>query len=52
MELCYKESPAGDKVENEAYAKLVELDTKHGTQGSEQLLQCLLRTSRWDVIKV
>ena len=49
---CDKESKIGDKIDVEVYARLVELDTKLGTRSSEQLLYCLLLTSRWDIIKV
>ena len=49
---CDEESKIGDEIDVEVYARLVELDKKLGTRSSEQLLYCLLLTSRWDIIKV
>ena len=52
LERFEKESKSGDNIDAEAYARLVELDTKLGTSSSEQLFYCLLLTTRWDIIKV
>ena len=52
LERCNQESKTGDKIDVEVYTRLVELDTRLGTSSSEQLYWCLLRTTRWDIIKV
>ena len=52
LERCYKESKIGDKIDVEAYVRLVQLDTKLGTGSSEQLFWCLCFTTKWDIIKV
>ena len=49
---CKKESDSIEKVDINVYKQLVELDTKLGTTGSEQLHSCLLNTTRCDIIKV
>ena len=40
------------EIDIQVYTKLVELDTRLGTMASEQLVTCLLRTNRSDIIKV
>ena len=52
LKRCNKESKKGDKIDVEVYSKLVELDARLGTKASEQLYECLARTTRWDIIKV
>ena len=52
LERCKKESKSNDKINKEAYAKLVELDTKLGKTASKQLYECLENTTRSDIIKV
>ena len=47
-----EESKTGDAIDTEVYTKLSVLDTRLGTETSEQLLQCLRKTTRWDIIKV
>ena len=49
---CNKQSKPDDEIDFTIYTKLVELDSKLGTTASEQLLQCLLKTTRSDIIKV
>ena len=49
---CKKESGSDEQIDTEVYAELVELDTRLGTTGSEQLFGCLLSTTRPDIIKV
>ena len=46
------ESWADEKIESQVYSQLVGLDSKLGTTASEQLLKCLLFTTRWNIIKV
>ena len=41
-----------DEIVKEMYIELVELDTRLGLTPSEQLLQCLHSTTRWDIIKI
>jgi len=41
-----------EKIDVKVYSKLVELDTRLGTTGSELLFGCLLSTTRPDIIKV
>ena len=52
LERCNKESKSNDGINREAYAKLVELDTRLGTTASKQLYYCLANTTRSDIIKV
>ena len=52
LERCNKESKIGDKIDVEAYVRLVQLDTKLGTGSSEQLFWCLSYTTKWNIIKV
>ena len=49
---CDKESKTGDIIDTKFYSSLVELDKRLGTKASEQLYECLRRTTRWDIIKV
>ena len=52
---CHEESERYQidiQIDNEIYNKLTQLDTTLGTTASEQLRQCLLLTTRWDIIKV
>ena len=39
-------------IDKEVYSKLVELDTRLGTTACEQLVRCLVITTRSDIIKV
>ena len=39
-------------VDTAVYAQLVKLDERLGTTASEQLFECLSKTTRWDIIKV
>ena len=52
LERCNKESKLGDKIDVEAYVRLVQLDKKLGRGCSEQLFWCLFFTTKWDLIKV
>ena len=52
LERCNKESKSNDNINKEVYTKLVELDERLGTKASDQLYECLFRTTRWDIIKV
>ena len=49
---CNKESKSDDKIDEEFYNELVELDTRLGTTASEQLFGSLCQTTRSDIIKV
>ena len=48
---CLKESKMSVEFDIEVYAMIIELDTKLGTSGSQLLRACLVKTSRWDIIK-
>ena len=52
LKTCSEESGSVDNVEIKVYKKLVELDSRLGTELSEQLFWCLQKTSRWNIIKV
>ena len=52
LDRCRKESKTGDAIDIEVYTKLSVLDTRLGTKTSEQLFECLRKTTRWDIIKV
>ena len=52
LERCNEESKSNDKINKEAYTKLVELDKRLGTNPSFQLYECLKYTTRSDIIKV
>ena len=49
---CKKESGSDEKIDAKVYTKLVELDTRLGTTGSDQMFGCLLSTTRSEIIKV
>ena len=49
---CWNDSKMINEADPLVYQQLVDIDTKLGKQFSEQLLWCLLNTSRWDIIKV
>ena len=49
---CEEKSKTGEQIDKEIYAKLIKLDERLGTKASEQLFDCLWRTTRWDIIKV
>ena len=49
---CKQESKTLDKKDIELYIMLIELDKRLGTTATDQLFGCLLRTTRWDIIKV
>lgn len=52
LDQCSKESDSGVKADRAIYTELTELDARLGTTTSEQLLMCLWRTTRSDIIKV
>ena len=52
LKQCTNESKSDDKIDEEVYSKLVELDTRLGTTASEQLFGSLCQTTRSDIIKV
>ena len=52
LEGCNKRSHPNNVIDKEVYNELVELDKRLGTTSSEQLLWCLLKTTRSDIIKV
>ena len=47
-----KKTISNDKINIEVYSKLVQLDEKLGKTASEQLFDCLFRTTRPEIIKV
>ena len=48
----YKELKPEDEIDEEAYSKLVKLDTRLGTSPSEQLFMCVFFTLDLEIIKV
>ena len=46
------ESNSNEIIDIKVYKMLVELDTKLGTTTSEQLIKCLYRTTRLEIIRV
>jgi len=52
LDRCNKESKTGNTADKAIYIELAKLDARLGTTTSEQLLGCLLQTTRWDIIKV
>ena len=52
LDQCDKESKPDKEIDIEVYNKLVQLDSKLGTNASRQLRSCLSNTTRWDLIKV
>ena len=52
LDRCKKESDSDDIIDIEVYKKLIQLDQRLGTHASEQLANCLLFTSRLDIIEV
>ena len=49
---CNKESESNEIIDINIYKELIELDTKLGTTAYEQLIKCLHRTTRLDIIRV
>ena len=47
-----EESKPNDEIDKNIYNKLLELDTRLGTTASKQLLLCLSKMTRSDIIKV
>ena len=47
-----KNTISNDEIDIEVYSKLVQLDKKLGKTASEQLFDCLFRTTRPEIIKV
>ena len=48
----WNESKKINEADATVYKRLVDIDTKLGTEFSVQLYLCLLWTTRWDIIKV
>ena len=49
---CNEKSRLNAEIDIDVYTKLVQLDAKFGTKVFEQLSECLLNTTRSDIIKV
>ena len=49
---CNQESQSNNEIVKEVYTKLIELDTRLGTQPSEQLFMCVFHTPDLDILKV
>ena len=49
---CWNDSKMINEADVEVYQRLVDIDTNLGTELSDQLFNCLYRTTRWDIIKV
>ena len=52
LERFDKESKSDREIDREIYSKLVQLDSRLGTKASDQLYECILQTTRSDIIKV
>ena len=52
LDRCNKESDTGVEADIFIYKTLVKLDERLGTTPSEQLYECLRKTTRLDIIKV
>lgn len=52
LERFEEESKPNDEIDKNIYNKLLELDTRLGTTASKQLLLCLSKMTRSDIIKV
>ena len=49
---CHRELNSSNEIDKELFSKLVKLDKRLGTRASDQLNECLLKTTRSDIIKV
>ena len=49
---CVNHSNMINEADATIYQRLIDIDTKLGTEFSVQLYLCLLWTTRWDIIKV
>ena len=49
---CETESKSDQQIDIQAYAKLVELDSKLGTSAAEQLFMCVYYSPRLELVKV
>ena len=49
---CWNDSEMINEADTSVYSKLVDIDSKLGTDIASQLTCCLRRTTRWDIIKV
>ena len=49
---CWNESEFKNKADVTIYMQLLEIDSKLGTNQSEQLFQCVFHSLRMDLIKV
>ena len=52
LRLCETESKSDQQIDIQAYAKLVELDSKLGTSAAEQLFMCVYYSPRLELVKV
>ena len=49
---CWNDSKKKNEAEESIYRQLIDIDSKLGTEASEQLYWCITNTTRWDIIKV
>ena len=49
---CWNDSKKINEADPTVYQRLVDIDSTLGTEPSDQLIGCLWRTTRWDIIKV
>ena len=49
---CWNDSKKINEADATVYQRLVDIDSTLGTELPEQLIVCLYRTTRWDIIKV
>lgn len=52
LRLHDEKSKSDNEIDIQAYAKLIDLDSKLGVTASEQLYMCIYYSSRLDLIKV
>ena len=49
---CWNESEMKNEADVSIHRRLVDIDSKLGTNASLQLFGCIMFTTRWDLIKV
>ena len=52
LQKCWNGSDMKNEADVSIYRRLVDIDSKLGTNASQQLFGCLRVTTRWDLIKV
>ena len=52
LRLCEAKSKSDNEIDIQAYANLVQLDSKIGTTAAEQLFMCVYYSPRLNLVKV